>query len=282
VSLRSRKPNPELAISEHELSTMTVEMDELHHDVAMPAMVAKAGEWAEENRALATEAEVGLLRRATSRRTFLLGGSAVLGGLALAACSSSTTSSATAKSTTTTAPLSTPLKAAALAASLENLAVATYSSAIHAATAGKLGTVPPAVVTFAETARKQHKDHAAAWNSILTGAGKSAVSGPDPVLAPVVKKDFAKVTDVTGVAKLALDLELIAAATYLEVLDDLSYQKAIEVAATIQPVEMQHAAILNFVLGQYPVPDAFARTEGVDVAGQKYAAVPVSSYQGNG
>lgn len=282
MSLRSRKPRPELAISEHELRTMTTEMDELHHDQAMPAMQAKADEWAEQNRVLTADPEVGLLRRATSRRTFLLGGSAVLGGLALAACSSSSTSSAAAKPTTTTTPLSTPLKAAALAASLENLAVSTYTSAIHAATAGKLGTVPPAVVTFAETARKQHKDHAAAWNSVLTGAGKAAVTGPDPVLAPVVKKDFAKITDVTGVAKLALDLELIAAATYLEVVDDLSYQKAIEVAATIQPVEMQHAAILNFVLGKYPVPTAFARTEGIDVAGQKYSAVPFSSYQGDG
>jgi len=27
-------------------------------------------------------------------------------------------------------------------------------------------------------------------------------------------------------------------------------------------VEMQHAAILNFVLGQDPVPDAFAKTDG--------------------
>ena len=31
-------------------------------------------------------------------------------------------------------------------------------------------------------------------------------------------------------------------------------------AASIQPVELQHAAILNFVLGMYPVPDAFSKT----------------------
>ena len=31
-------------------------------------------------------------------------------------------------------------------------------------------------------------------------------------------------------------------------------------AASIQPVELQHAAILNFVLGQYPVPNAFSPT----------------------
>jgi len=27
-------------------------------------------------------------------------------------------------------------------------------------------------------------------------------------------------------------------------------------------VEMQHTAILNFVIGKYPVPESFATTEG--------------------
>ena len=35
----------------------------------------------------------------------------------------------------------------------------------------------------------------------------------------------------------------------------------IQTAATIAPVEAQHAAILNFVLGQYPVPDDFLPTD---------------------
>jgi hypothetical protein len=34
----------------------------------------------------------------------------------------------------------------------------------------------------------------------------------------------------------------------------------ISTAATIAPVEAMHAAILNFVLGQYPVPDNFLAT----------------------
>ena len=33
--------------------------------------------------------------------------------------------------------------------------------------------------TFATTAQAQHKDHAAAWNGVLTGAGKKAVTGVD-------------------------------------------------------------------------------------------------------
>ena len=34
-------------------------------------------------------------------------------------------------------------------------------------------------------------------------------------------------------------------------------------AATIQPVEAMHAAILSFVLGEYPVPASFI---GIDMA----------------
>ena len=48
------------------------------------------------------------------------------------------------------------LAVAAVAASLENLAVFAYTAGLSAATAGKLGTVPPAVATFATTVKGQH------------------------------------------------------------------------------------------------------------------------------
>ena len=86
---------------------------------------------------------------------------------------------------------------------------------------------------------------------------------------PVVTKDFAKVTDVAGAAKLALMLEDIAAATYQSAVTAVKATSSIKVAASIQPVEMQHAAILHFILGQYPVPDAFSTTT---------AARPLSDY----
>ena len=54
----------------------------------------------------------------------------------------------------------------------------------------------------------------------------------------------------------------MAAATYLSGIGVIADKKALAIAASIQPVEMQHAAILNFVLGNYPVPDPFAKTEG--------------------
>jgi rubrerythrin len=60
------------------------------------------------------------------------------------------------------------------------------------------------------------------------------------------------VTTLTQVAQLALMLENTAAQTYQAEASKLKSAKAVAVAATIQPVEMQHAAILYYVLGEYP------------------------------
>ena len=246
--MRRRHRTPDvIAISEHELTVMTGDLEQIHQDVGLPAMEAAIGEWNERTR--------------TSRRGFLIGAGALAGGGVLAACSSGSSSPTTTMGGSRAAPsakLTGDLAVAALAASLENLAVAAYRDVLTAAAAGKLGTVPPAVATFASTVKGQHTQHAQAWNSAIVAAGHKAVTTPDPVLVPVVTKDFAKVTDVTGAAKLALMLEDIAAATYQSAVGALRATASIKVAASIQPVEMQHAAILNFILGQYPVPNAFS------------------------
>lgn len=255
-----------LAGTESELRRMTTELDEMHHDLSLPALRQAVADLTDEVRA----ATPG--RGRTSRRTFLLGSGAVaVGGALLAACGSSASSGSSRSSSSSAAAgssssgsypanLTGDLKVAALAASLENLAVYAYTAGINAATAGKLGTVPPAVVTFATTARSQHQQHGAAWNALLTGAGKPKVTENDPALVSTVNSQFAKVTDVTGLAQLALLLENVAAQTYQVGATAVQSTKAISTAATIQPVEMQHAAILNFVLGNYPVPAAFNPT----------------------
>jgi len=230
-----------IQISESELLGMTNDLDEMHHE-SMPQMYEAVSEWAELRResGIASVRELGAF--SASRRGFLAGTGIALGGVILAACD---------------------LAIAALATSLENLAVATYQGGIDAATAGKLGAVPPAVVTFAQTAQKQHMDHAAAWNAILTSAGKPKVTGVDTtVKTAVIDPAFATVKDVPGLAMLALQLENVAAATYLESIGLIESAGGIKTSASIQPVEMQHAAILNFVLGKYPVPDSFAKTAG--------------------
>jgi hypothetical protein len=260
----------EMPISETQLTALTHDLDGAHHDT-LPAMHHAVAELTEKLHDVASGHPV-------DRRAFLVTSGLLGGGVVLAACSSS--GSSTAKSTTTAGAAPTTaasgsaaddLKVAALAAALENLAVKTYQAAIDAVGAGKLGTVPPAVATFAKTVMGQHADHAAAWNTVLTGAGKAKVTGVDiTVDDAVVKPGFAKVTSVPELAKFALSLENVAAATYLNGIQNaLSQTSAIKLAATIQPVEMQHASILSLLLGQYPVPDKFAQTKGARTLSDK-------------
>jgi len=272
VSRRNRKQEP-LAISEVELDRLTRDLDEAHH-AALPSMHESLAEWRESD----DDVRAGITRLVStpaSRRAFLLGGGAVLGGFALVGSGVGSGVAAAVTRTRAAVPaaagqkLTGDLAVVALAASLENLAVGTYQAGIDAANKGSLGDVPPAVVTFAQTAQSQHQDHAAAWNGVLTGAGKKAVSGVDLTVKTSVDKAFAGVKDVPGLAKLALDLENAAAATYLSAISAVKSPAGIKTAASIQPVELQHAAILYFLLGQYPVPDSFAKTSSARTTSDK-------------
>ncbi|MEO8698177.1 MAG: ferritin-like domain-containing protein [Acidimicrobiales bacterium] len=204
-----------------------------------------------------------------SRRGFIGGAGAIGAGLVLVACgddggtssSGATTTAAASGATATTLGTNNDAKIAMLAAGLEVLAVATYKAALDAAGAGKLGAVPPAVATYATTARDQHQKQLDTWNAVLTKAGAKAIDQPNATLKPTVDAEFAKVTDVTGVARLALKLEQIAAATYLSAIPKITDKTAVELAGSIFIVDMQHAAVLLYVLGEYPVPDIFAKTD---------------------
>ena len=87
---------------------------------------------------------------------------------------------------------------------------------------------------------------------MLAANSKAKVTVANPTLAPTVNSDFAKVTTVAELAKLALTLETIAAETYQAETSMLSSAAAIGLSSSIQPVEMQHIAILYYVLGEYP------------------------------
>lgn len=202
-----------------------------------------------------------------NRRRLLVGGAVATMAAALAACGTQDTAPAPAN---TPAPPETTKKddgsvtdlaVAELAAGLEVLAVQTYTAALDAATAGKLGEVPPAVAEYVTTAKAHHQEHLDAWNTVLTGAGKSEVTTPNAQLKPTVDGEFAKVTDVAGAANLALMLEQIAAQTYLKAIPTLKSKDAIRTAASIQVVDQQHQAILRYALGMYPVPDVFQSTD---------------------
>jgi hypothetical protein len=262
---RNRQQDP-MAISESELTELTHDLDDVHHE-SLPSMRESLEEWTASSGDI-REGLGRLVSTPSSRRAFLFGGGAVLGGVALAgsglggglAAAASESRIGAVRAASSARKLSGDLAVVALAASLENLAVGTYQAAIDAVTQGHLTGVPDAVVTFAQTAQSQHKDHAAAWNAVLTGAGKQPVKGVDLTVKKSVDQAFAKVADVPGLAMLALDLENVAAATYIAAINVVKTPAGIKTAATIHPVEMQHAAILNFLLGQYPVPDSFAKT----------------------
>lgn len=142
---------------------------------------------------------------------------------------------------------------ARLAAGLEVLAVNTYGAAMQADV-----EYPQAVAEFVTTVQTHHQAALDAWNQLLTGMGEQTVSEPPPELEAMVNEQLAGAGDVAGVARLALMVEEIAADTYFDAIPSMGNAQALELAATIHPIDMQHAAILHFVLGEYPVPEAFA------------------------
>ena len=244
-----------MQISERELRAMTADMVEMHNET-FPTLRTSLADLGSSMRG-----------RTSSRRTFLRGsGLTVFGVVTLAACGSDDDSSST-PSAGGSSPESTgdddnavDLSGLATNASLENLAVFAYTQALAAAPKGKFGpTVPPAIAEFAMNARSQHSDHAKAFNAALKNAGAEAFTKPDPALAGPVTEMFTALKDLPGLAKLALTLENTAAATYTRQMGEFTSVEALQAVATIAPVERQHAAILSFVLGEYPVPDTFVQ-----------------------
>ena len=171
------------------------------------------------------------------------------------------TSDAMAAETTAAASGSGDLGVAALAAGLEVLAVSTYQQALDAAGTGALGEVPPAVSEYVTTALAHHQSHLEAWNLAITDNGGTAVTEPNATLAPVVTEMFGAVTDVAGAAMLALELETIAAHTYLSAIPLIQSPEYRGLAGSIQIIDQQHQSVLLFALGEYPVPEVFQSTD---------------------
>ena len=253
----TRDSKNEMQISEAELRIMTAEMVDMHEDT-FPQLQASMLDLGSSLRSKG----VALGKTVASRRGVVAGGTAAMGVLLLSACGSSDDKASDTPGTTPTKGGSDSGDAGALRlnASLENLAVFAYGAALEAAPMGKFGKVPPAVAEFATNAKKQHQDHADAFNAALKKAGGEAFTKPNPALTPTVLDLFKAVNSVPGLAMLALTLENTAAATYTKQMGELMSDEALAAVATIAPVERQHAAILSFVLGDYPIPDTFVKT----------------------
>ena len=184
------------------------------------------------------------------------------------------------------------------AASIENLAVSTYKTALTLPYIGG-SSANPVVTKFAQVTMGQHVQHADAFNAAVKSLGGKAQSKPDPAFVPVVNKAVAGLGSATpaqgalGVVALALELENIAAETYVK--DTVLAKKATNKAllASIMGIEAQHvatllavqallmagapqlislapgtAAMLPAAAGSVGFPNAFYKTNSAAPAGQ--------------
>ncbi len=130
---------------------------------------------------------------------------------------------------------------AAFAESVELTAVAAYTAA---AQSGLVKT--QAVLDAATKFAGHHTEHAAAFGS---AAGDAATGKLNQALLDALSPSLGAAKTEADVIKIAYDLENAAAATYLFALGALTSKAALQLTASILPVEAQHATVLGSVLG---------------------------------
>jgi len=178
----------------------------------------------------------------TRALTASLSGAALLGAAGGAVLVGALTSAASASTPSDVQILQT-------AASIENLAVATYKTALTLPYIGG-SSANPVVTKFAQVTMGQHAQHADAFNAAAKSLGGKAQTKPDPAFVPVVNKAVASLGSASaaqgalGVVGLAMELENIAAETYVK--DTVLAKKASNKAlfASVMGIEAQHVSVL--------------------------------------
>ena len=120
----------------------------------------------------------------------------------------------------------------------------------------------PAVLEAATTFAGHHTEHAAGFGA---AAGSSATNKPNAKLLEAVGPQLGAAADEAALLEIAYGLENAAAATYLFALGALTSKEALQLTASILPVESQHAVVLGSVLGK-PATDFIPGFETVDLA----------------
>ena len=233
-----------MSIDERELGSLLEQSQDLHSDAMTNtrAQLDELVDLAHERGAVdpdpADSAAFATARAAGLRAGFPTTGVLAAAGLG-AALVALTASPAFAKSSPDIQMLQT-------AASIENLAIATYDTALTLPFIG--GADADAVVkAFVTKTKDQHTEHASAFNAALKQLKGKAQTKPDPVLLGVVEKAKPGLTGPGPVVDLALELEDGAAATYVADVGAMKNKNARSVTASIMGVEAQHSAILRAV-----------------------------------
>jgi rubrerythrin len=129
------------------------------------------------------------------------------------------------------------------AASLENLAIATYDVALTFDFV-RGATAIPLMRTFVMTTRDHHDAHAKAFNAAVKRLKGTEQTAADPVLLDTVNQAKRKLTGLGPLIDLAITLEDTAAQTYVANTSALTDKDASNLTASIMGVEAQHVAVL--------------------------------------
>lgn len=227
-----------MAIDETRLSDLLDQSQDLHSD-AMTISRYELDDLVESGHDAGRAGDDAPVDEALRRRT-LLGGLPKGGVLAAAGLG---TAMAALLATPAFAGKAMDVQMLQTAASIENLAVATYDVALTLDFIG--GASANAVVkAFVEKTKEQHQQHAEAFNAAATRLGGKAQDQPDPVLLGVVNNAKPTLTGPAEVVALAIELEDGAAQTYVANTGAYANKNARSVAASIMGVEAQHVAIL--------------------------------------
>ena len=190
-----------------------------------------------------------------TRREFLEGAClttlAAGAGVVVAGCAPS------AKTTPTSDRLAPDVRLLSLAASVELALVSAYDAALRVTQhGGRLAPAPPAFAALVAQARAHHVSHAAALNRTLTDSGRTRASNADKALRSLAVQRLSAAQSVSDVASAMQVLELTSTQTYVALAPQLSDGRARTLAVALAAVEAQHAAVLTYLLGAEPLPDA--------------------------
>ena len=233
-----------MSLDSRALAARLTESQDLHSDsmrdthAALDEMV----EIGREQRADSSDPGEG---RAVSREASRLVGRGAVGGGALAAAGFGAALVAL-MSSPAFASKSADVQMLQTSAAIENLAVATYTTALTLPFIGGASALP-VVKAFVTTTMNQHADHAKAFNAACTALGGAAQTAPDPALLSVVNQAKPTLTGPAPVVALAIQLETGAAETYVAYTSALESLNARKVTASIMGIEAQHVAVLRAV-----------------------------------
>lgn len=133
------------------------------------------------------------------------------------------------------------------AASLENLAVIAYETALTLPYLTNPTEIPfKTVAAFAKTTMAQHADHGRAFNAKAKELGGIEQTKPNPKYTPIVMAAVPKLKqgDPLDLVELAMTLENVATSTYVKNIQEVSDPQVRLLFGTVAGVESQHLTTL--------------------------------------